>query len=197
MEQFERLKQMKAALVDFLLRAYEIPHLERVVLFGSVLEGDINKKSDIDLLLIFDTANNPETGVELKTATKIGIDVLRNYSIENNFSFVVVNARKPSKTDKDFLVDVANKGVVVWQKKGFDFLKKHQEMEAQVLFTYSTQNLSSANKRRLLRKIAKTAKLHGEKLGKGVILVGKKWTGETEKIFKECQTTYKKREIFV
>lgn len=197
MEQSERLKQMKAALVDFLIRAHEVPHLEKIILFGSLLEEDVNKKSDIDLLLIFDTNNNPETGLELKTATKIGLEVLKNYSTENNFSFVVANVQEPSKTDKDFLVEIAHKGVVIWQKGGFDFLKKHQEIGAQVLLTYSTQNLSSANKRRLLRKIAKTAKLHGEKLGKGVILVGKKWAGETEKILKECQTTYKKREIFV
>lgn len=197
MEQLERLKQIKAALIDFLLRAHEIPHLEKVILFGSVLEGDVNKKSDIDLLLVFDTANNPETGIELKQATKIGIEVLKNYPIENNFSFVVVNAQQPSKTDKDFLVEIANEGVIIWQKGGFNFLKKHREMGSQVIFTYSTQNLSSANKRKLLRKIAKTVKLHGEKLGKGVVLVEKKWAEEAEEIFKKCQTTYEKRKIFV
>lgn len=197
MEQFERLKQIKAALIDFLLRAHEIPHLEKIVLFGSVLEGDVNKKSDIDLLLVFNTANNPETGIELKTATKIGIDILRSYSIENNFSFVVVNVQRPSKTDKEFLMEISNKGVIVWQKGGFDFLKTHQEMGTKVLFTYSTQNLSPANKRKLLRKIAKTVKLYGEKLGGGVILIERRQEKETEKIFKDCQATYKKREIFV
>lgn len=197
MEQLERLKQIKAALMDFLLRAHEIPHLERVILFGSVLGGDVNKKSDIDLLLIFDTANNPETGIELKKATKIGIEVLKNYTIENNFSFVVINTQQPSKTDKDFLVDIANKGVVVWQKGGFDFLKKHREMGAQVIFTYSTQTLPPTNKRRLLRKVAKVVGIHGEKLGKGAILVEKKREKETEKIFKDCQATYQKRNILI
>lgn len=197
MEQFERLKQMKAALLDFLTRAHEVPHLEKIILFGSLLEGDVNKKSDIDLLLIFDTRNNPETGVELKIATKIGLEVLKNYSIENNFSFVVVNTQQPSKTDKDFLTEIAGKGVVVWEKRGFDLLKKHKEMGAQTIFTYSTKNLSPANKRKLLRKIAKVVESYGEKLGGGVILIEKKKAKETEKIFKNCQAAYEKRDILV
>lgn len=187
---------MKAVLVDFLLRAQEIPHLERIVLFGSLLEGDVNKKSDIDLLLIFNTSGNPETGIELKTATKIGIEVLKNYSIENNFSFVVINTQRPSKTDKDFLRETASKGIIIWEKGKFDFLKSHQEIRPRTIFTYTTSNLSSANKRKLLRKIAKTVKLYGEKLGKGVILVERKLEKEIERTFKECQASFKKQEIF-
>jgi len=187
---------MKAALVDFLLRAQEIPHLERIVLFGSLLEGDVNKKSDIDLLLIFNTSGNPETGIELKKATKIGIEVLKNYSIENSFSFVIANTQEPSKTDKDFLRETAGKGIIVWGKGGFNFLKKHREASLQTLFAYSTQNLSPANKRKLLRKVAKITKLYGEKLGRGVVLVGKNQEKALEKTFKECKATYKKQEIF-
>lgn len=196
MEQAERLKQMKAALVDFLLRAHEIPHLEKIVFFGSLLEGDVNKKSDIDLLLAFDTEGNPETGIELKTTTKIGLEVLKNYSIENNFSFVIVNAKRPSNTDKDFLGEIARKGVVVWEKGGFDFLKKHREIKSQILFSYSTQNLSPAKKRKLLRKISRIIKLYGKKLGKGVILVETKQSKETERVFEELKAFYKKQEIF-
>jgi predicted nucleotidyltransferase len=196
MEQSERLEQIKAALVDFLLRAHEIPHLEKVVLFGSVIEGDVNKKSDIDLLLIFDTTNNPETGIELETAIKVGLRVLQTYTIENNFSFVVVNTQNPSDTDKDFLTNIASKGVIVWGKRGFDLLKKHREISAKTLFIYSTQNLSPANKRKLLRKVAQTVKLHGEKLGGGVVLIENKWEKETEEIFQECQAAYEKQEVF-
>lgn len=196
MEQVERLKQMKAALVDFLVRAHEVPHLEKIVLFGSLLEGDVNKKSDIDLLLIFDTKSNPETGTELKMATKIGLEVLKNYQIENNFSFVVVNVQRPSKTDKDFLVEVASKGTVVWEKEGFDFLKGHRGIKPQIIFTYSTKGLSSANKRKLLRKIAKIVKVYGKRLGGGVILVENRHGEKVEKIFQECQANFKKQEIF-
>ena len=196
MEQPERLKQMKAALVDFLLRAHEIPHLEKIILFGSLLEGDVNKKSDVDLLLIFNTEGNPETGIELKTATKTGLEVLKNYQIENNFSFVVVNTQRPSKTDKDFLAETVGRGIVVWERGGIDSLKKHREIRSQILFTYSTKNLSSANKRRLLRKITRTLKLYGKRLGGGVIVVEKSQEKKTEEIFRECGASYQKQEIF-
>ena len=129
-------------------------------------------------------------------ATRLGLKILKNYSIENNFSFVVANTQKPSKTDKDFLMEVANKGVIVWEKGGYNFLKEHQEIKPQALFTYSTQNLSAANKRKLLRKIVKMIKWYEEKFGKGVIMVEKKQEEATENIFKECQVSYKKQEIF-
>lgn len=195
MVQSERLKQMKAALVDFLLTAHEIPHLVLIVVFGSLLEGDVNKKSDIDLLLVFESPNNPETGIELKVATKVGLDVLRNYSIENNFSFVVVNVGTISKTDKDFLMDVAGKGIIVWKNGDFNFLKKHKEVKPRLLFSYSVQGLSSANKRKLIRKIGRMVELYGEKLGKGVAMFDKKQVEKVERVFRECGASYKKQEI--
>ena len=211
MEQSERLKQMKAALVDFLLRAHEVPHLEKIILFGSLLEGDVNKKSDIDLLLIFDTENNPETGVELKTATKIGLEVLKNYQIENNFGFVVVNTQTPSKTDKDFLVKTAGEGVIVWEKGGFNFLERHREMRSQILFTYSTQNLNSKQRVTLYRKLygyKVTTKQkgkeyqvessgivgkYGQKIGANAFLINPKNAQQAEEVFKEYDLPFEKR----
>lgn len=214
MEQFERLKQMKAALVDFLVRAHEIPHLEKIVLFGSLLTEDVNKKSDIDLLLIFNTKGNPETGIELKTATKIGLEVLKKYSIENNFGFVVVNAQEPSKTDKDFLVKTANKGIVVWERGGYDFFKGHREIKPQILFTYSTQNLNPKQRVSLYRKLygyKTTTKQkgkeyqvespgivgeYGQKIGANVFLIDSKNAQQVEKVLKEYDLSFKKRQVF-
>jgi len=214
MEQYERLKQMKAALVDFILRAYEIPRLERIILFGSLLEGDVNKKSDIDLLLIFDTKSNPETGIELKTATKIGIEALKNYSIENNFSFVVVNTQKPPKTDKDFLIEIASQGITIWEKGDFDFLKKHQELTAQILFTYSTRDLNPKQRVSLYRKLygykvttkQKGKKYHvespgiigkyGRKIGTNAFLINPRNAQQVEKVFKKYNLSFKKHQFF-
>lgn len=214
MERLERLKQMKAALVDFLVRAHEVPHLERIILFGSLLEGDVNKKSDVDLLLIFNTKTNPETGIELETATKIGLEVLKNYSIENNFSFVVVNTRNPSKTDKGFLFEIANKGTIVWEKGGFDSLKKHRELEPQILFTYSTQNLNPKQRVTLYRKLygykvttkqkGKEYRVespgivgrYGRKVGTNAFLINPKNAQQVEKVFKKYDLSFKKHQLF-
>lgn len=196
MEQFERLKQMKAALVDFLFRAHKISNLKKIFLFGSLIEGDVNKKSDIDLLLVFDAEGNPETGIELEEATKISLAVLKHYKIENNFSFVILNIKEASKTDKEFLIDIAKKGILVWDKGGFDFIKRHREARLYTLFAYSTKNLTDTNKRRMLRNIAKIVEQHGRKLGKGVILVEKKHTKEAEEMFKQVKAFYSKQDIF-
>lgn len=196
MVRLERLRQMKAALVDFLLRAHEVPHLEKILLFGSLLEGDVNKKSDIDLLLIFNSQENPETGVELREATRLGIEVLKNYSIENNFSFVACNLKEPSKIDKDFLTETAVKGIIIWEKGGYNFLKKHQEIEAKTLFTYSTKGLPPAKKRKLLRRVSLLGQLFGKRLGKGVILLDKKQASKAEEIFREVKAFYQKQEVF-
>ena len=82
-------EKLKLPIIDFVSRAKEIPNLKVVVLFGSAVMGEFHKKSDIDLLLLFDTKHNPEIGKEGETAHKIASDVLSAHYLPNSFSFVM------------------------------------------------------------------------------------------------------------
>ena len=59
------LENLKRAIIDFINEADKIPNLKYVVLFGSILKGEISKKSDIELLMLFDAEYNPEVGKEM------------------------------------------------------------------------------------------------------------------------------------
>lgn len=203
MDQQERLTKMKAAIIDFVAKAYEIPYLKGVVLFGSVLEGDVNKKSDIDLLLVFDCPHNPETGKESKKAISIGGDITYKYNIENNFSFVVVNKKDIGDTDEEFLQKVTKEGIVIWQKGGFLDIKRHPGMQTMILLQYTTKGLSQTQERNFLRKLygyqdkPGLADQYARKIGKGVLLIESKLWPKFAKLLDEASVNYKKEEIVI
>ena len=58
--------EIKCAIFDFTQRAKEIPNLLSATLFGSVVSGDLSKKSDIVVL----------EGGPLKTPKAQGINIL-------------------------------------------------------------------------------------------------------------------------
>lgn len=198
MEQKERLMKMKAALVDFLARAKKIPHLEKIVLFGSLLEGDVNKKSDIDLLLVFNCRHNPETGEELEKAVHLGGEITASYNLENSFGFVIANRYDLKETDQEFLRKVLSSGVIVWQEGGIFKKGEHPELKPLTLIKFSPKDLSSANQRRLQRKLygyqgrKGFLSTRGERIEKGVILIGGEEAKDIENLLKSFKVKYKK-----
>ncbi|MFQ6102288.1 MAG: nucleotidyltransferase family protein [Anaerolineae bacterium] len=48
-------QELYPALADFIARAGEVPNLRAAVLFGSTVTGEFRRKSDVDVLLLFDT----------------------------------------------------------------------------------------------------------------------------------------------
>jgi len=68
-------------LMEFIRRAHEIPNLKGAVLFGSVVKGELTKKSDIDILLLFDTDHNPEIGDEMDGALRLSSDIAKKYDL--------------------------------------------------------------------------------------------------------------------
>ena len=81
-------ERFKLPVIDFVSRADEIPNLVGVVLYGSAVTGDISKKSDIDLLLLFDCDHDPELGREASIAHGISSDVSLKHDLAFPLSFV-------------------------------------------------------------------------------------------------------------
>lgn len=147
-------EKFKKPLMDFVSQACDIPNLVGIILFGSAVTGDVSKKSDIDLLLLFDCEHNPELGKESKTAIKIASEISQKYDMIHSFSFVMVNQRKMEEVEPDFLWNVCKEGILIWAKPEQIISKKPlPSLEPFVLISYSTKELSPKNKRTLLRQL--------------------------------------------
>ncbi|MDI6821814.1 MAG: nucleotidyltransferase domain-containing protein [Actinomycetota bacterium] len=193
----------RPVIIDFVSEAENIPHLICAVLFGSVLTGEISKKSDIDILLLFDTDHDPAIGKEAELSHQIASKILKKYDFPNSFSFVFVNISDISETDSTFLWEVARSGIIIWAPARMELLRTpHAGLEPQVLVLYSMKGLKSKDKVALNRalfgyRVEKTIKERkyisqregivskkGRKLGPGAVLLPAQALEEIIKLLK-------------
>lgn len=108
-EQRKRLLEEELTrIVDILRRDY-FP--EKVILFGSMAEGDIHEWSDIDLLIVKETKRRPlERISEVCQLIKprVGIDL---------FIYTPDEFRTLLTERFSFLVEIAEKGKVLYEKR--------------------------------------------------------------------------------
>ncbi|NOR78180.1 MAG: hypothetical protein GQ523_07140 [Methanophagales archaeon] len=169
-------ERLKLPIIDFIDRAEEIPNLVGIVLFGSAVTGDISEKSDIDLLLIFDSDHNPEIGMESEIAHKIASDISLKRDLTHPFSFVFVNQRNMKEIELDFLWNVVRDGILIWGRAEDVIMRRdHPSLEPMVLIRYSMKELSEKDKRRLLRHLYNSKRSmvdkKTERLGPGTLLL--------------------------
>ncbi|MCD6108357.1 MAG: nucleotidyltransferase domain-containing protein [Thermoplasmata archaeon] len=169
-------EKLRQPIIDFVDRAGEIPNLIGVVLFGSAVTGNISKKSDIDLLLVFDTDHNPEVGEEAKIAREIASNISIKHDLPYPFSFIFVNIRNMKEIEPDFLWNVCKEGILIWGKPADVLMKvSHPSLEPFALVRYSIKDLDEKERRKLLRMLYTSKKMlidkQNERLGPGIILV--------------------------
>ena len=208
-------EKLKLPIIDFVSRAEDIPNLEVVVLFGSAVKNEFHKKSDIDLLLLFNSKRNPEIGDEGKIAHKIASEILSKHNIPHSFSFVMENMNDPH-LDTEFLRTIAKEGMIIWALPETKILKRNKHhMKPATIFSYSLSSLAPKDKMAVHRalygyKVEKTVKgkdycsekkgivdKHGEKLGDGVIMVPSRLADTVIMTFKLHNVDYKKKEIWI
>lgn len=169
-------ERFKPPIIDFIDRAKEIPNLVGIVLFGSAVTGDISKKSDIDLLLIFDSDHNPEIGMESEVAHRIASDISLKRDLTHPCSFVFVNQRNMKEIELDLLWNVARDGILIWGRAEDVIVKSdHPSLEPMVIIRYSMKELSEKDKGGLLRYLYSSKRSmvdkKTERLGPGTFLL--------------------------
>jgi len=107
-------EEIYAPVMEFVSRAEEIPNLLCAILFGSAIQGEMGRKSDIDILLVFDTDYDPETREEAKIAIRVGGQIEKKYRLDYPFSFVVTSVCADDGLDPHFLWQVCREGTVIW-----------------------------------------------------------------------------------
>ncbi len=147
-------EEFKSAIIDFISRASEIPNLIGAILFGSAVTGDISKKSDIDVLLLFDCEHNPELGEEMRTSVRIAGEICSKYDLTQSFSFVVVNRRMMGEVEADFLWNVSREGIIIWGLPQMILSQKpHPHLEPLLLVSYSVGGLPEKDRRGVFRAL--------------------------------------------
>ena len=132
--------EIKLVIIDFIDNADRIPDLECAILFGSAIKNELHKKSDIDILLIFDSKGNPEVDDHSLIVHKIAAEIEQKRKSDYSFSFVIMN-KSDKKIDSDFLWNVAKEGIIIWGlPESKVFTTQSKDMKPRALFNYKRSN---------------------------------------------------------
>jgi len=190
-------EKFKKPIIDFIGRAEEIPNLVAIILFGSAVTGDVSKKSDIDLLLVFDCDHNPEIGEESKIAMRISSEIATKEKMDQSFSFVFYNQRNPKEIEPDFLWNVCKEGKLIWGKCPQVLGEQpHPNLQPLTLIKYSIKGLKEKNRRALLRSLYGPQKgkipinKKEERIGPGILLIKAEKFDHLKEIFDRFGVKY-------
>lgn len=195
-------EEYRLPLMDFREEAYKIPNLVSLIVFGSVVRNELSPKSDIDLLLVFDTDHNPELGDEATIAHQVAMEISIKYDLIHPFSLIFINQRNIEDTEPDFLWNVAREGILLWGKPSRAIYREPpSSLEPFLLVKYSTQNLDPGHKRKLIRKLYTAKKRlidkEKERLGPGVLLTPAQKFDKLKELLDSFNVKYSVKKIWI
>lgn len=186
---------------ELVARLARIPSLQAVILFGSYARGEVDKRSDIDLLLIFDKKN------DIKKAEKELLDVLDEFrTLPLTFS---KRGRDEVSEDLSFFYNVFREGYVLYKRPDAELLPAAIAQEKQaIVYTYELGPLPHEQKlkfnaalfthvvKKKYRYMGLLERVHGEKLGNGAILIPAIAEREIDALFEGYGIAPKKRYVW-
>lgn len=137
-------QEISQAVMEFALRCGEVPDLETAVLFGSATNGTFSKKSDIDVLLLFDTDGNPEVGAEAEAVHRISGDISTRWTLSHPFSFVMYS--RGEAIDLSLLREVLRDGIVLFARTRDVLRVPRDRLRAHVLISYTLKEMEPRDK---------------------------------------------------
>lgn len=203
---------VKNAVYELIEELKVLESLETVILYGSAVTGEMHKKSDIDLLLIFNLDHNPETGEEGIFAQKKAIEIENKHDLDNPFSYVFFNRNE--NIDSDFLWEIAKDGIALYSKPEL-ILGKKENLEPAAFISYKFGKIPHKDKMYVERKLYgyKVKKKYkekdyvseskglvsefGKKVGRATFLIKSKKIDEVTKIFDQKKVEYNLSKVWV
>lgn len=194
--------KLSAILPNKLLdRLARIRSLQAAILFGSYARGDADSRSDIDLLLIFDTER------DVKKAGKEVLDIMDEF---HHLPLVFSRrSRERIADDLSFFYNVFREGYVLYKRPDAEILPAAIARDKQsIVYCYELTSLSHEQKLRfnsvLSSRVVKKKyrysglleRVRGERLGDGVVLVPANAEREVDALFEEYGVTPRKRYIW-
>jgi predicted nucleotidyltransferase len=142
-------EEILPAVMEFGRRAATIPNLRAAVLFGSAATGTLTKKSDIDILLLFDIEKNPETGPEAAAAQSLGGEISSRLGLAYPFSFVMYGRNEA--VEPALLRDVLRDGMVLYARTGDVLGPRREGFLPYLLVSYTLRGMRPREKMALQR----------------------------------------------
>lgn len=190
----------------------EINTLDEAVLFGSAARGEMHKKSDIDILLLFNAKHDPELGEEGNLVHKIAGEIEKNLNMENPFTFVFMN--KNEDLDSDFLWEVSKDGIVLYARPEL-ILGQKENLKPAAFISYNFSDMPAKDKMYVKRKLygyqvksvhqgkeylsegKGIVQEHGKKMGRATFLIDAARVDSILNLFQEKKVKYKLTKVWV
>ncbi len=134
-------KKDKELIEKFVKKIRNIPDLECIILFGSISRNEADKRSDIDLLLVFDCENPKSYLSEI-------ISIITSLKPHREIKPTITNL---SDYDEEFLQTVIREGKVLWGKVVIS--TKNLLLKPYRLIAYDLSNLKPSKKVKISRLI--------------------------------------------
>lgn len=171
-------------------RIRSVENLGALILYGSMVRGDISSKSDIDLMAIPEKNDNIH---ELRDQLALILrDIENEFDLEQSFSLNVYDG----KEDTYFLWELVNDGVVLFCKPGM-LMQSFDGLKPYALLSYSFSGVVNKVKKKALRylyesenglKINKSNKM--EYIGPGVLKLSLEKAEKVTTLFNELKVDY-------
>ena len=203
---------IKTSAFELAQKLGEIETLKEAILFGSAAREEMHKKSDIDILLIFDTEHDPELGEEGNLVHQIAGEIEKNYDMKNPFSFVFMN--KNENIDSEFLWEVAKDGIVLYANPEL-ILGQKQILKPAAFISYTFVDIPPKDKMFIKRKLygyqvksvhkgkrylsegKGIVQEHGKKMGRATFLIDTAYVDAITTLFQEKKVKNKISKIWV
>lgn len=190
-----------------------VEDVANIFVFGSVAKGTADNRSDIDLLVIFDTESEDIDRLEAKNRiSELALSLEREY--ERALQIIFSNKRL-NGLERYFIEKVFNEGILLYSKSPRIAIKG-LEMESYGLFLYQVNNLDIKERLKVKRvlfgyktskkvkgrvyrteKEGLVAEVGGCRLNSGTIVIPKKNTKRIEEALKEFRVKYKIVDIWL
>ncbi len=203
-------KEFRDIVFEFAKLASDFDSVKTVLLFGSVAKGEADKRSDTDILVLFDTASN-----EFKDEDKIftlSQELGRKY--DKTMQLVFSN-KNFGKLDRKFIETVLKEGIILYGNLPSVRTDK-LSLEPYSIFNFEINKLNKNNRNKLNRvligyetkkryksKVYKSSseglieKYECRKLGPSSIIVPFRNISIFEKLFKSFNIKYRKIDVWI
>lgn len=181
-------EEFKELIPALFFAAQRIPKLRQLVLYGSVAKGEEDRRSDVDLLLVFDTKKDPERTELAHVATAEIGRAFAAAKCERRPQLMLTNLKD---IDKEFIRNISREGIVVCGRPLV--LKGEEILKPKVVFEYKVGGKSDPRKVRFYRALKL---VRAEKL-RSALIADPEDSDDIEQILKLNQIEYERKELWV
>lgn len=208
--------EFRDVVFEFAKRASELDERDSVlsiILFGSVGRGEADKRSDVDILVVFDTEKKDLRGLkERRDIGRLSLDLEKKF--DRNIQLVFSN-KNFDGLDRQFVENVFKEGVILFGKNPQVDIER-LKLEPYSLIHYSLKELSSPEKMKIKRifyghetrkeykgKVYKSGikglieELGGKRTGIASFLVPAKKSEDVIRVLRKFRIKFEKTDVWI